>query len=420
MEKKISNNLLSITGIFILLYGCYFNAIKTISLSFVVTLILALAFFVLNYILNKEKTININMGLFIFIIFSFFSLLYTKTPEQSIRVIITYFMFFLISMFLKYNEKIWDKTKMILLIFSGITLGITIISFISNDFYIDKILPAVYQGSQQAMYNLVVYAKSFPGIFASTGLNAFFLSIGYFIVLIDIFIRNKKNIWRYILLIIFVLGIFLTLKRIAWCLDFFITIFLIFITSEKKEKFVIKKKNIKYILIFIILGIVFCFSFKDTILNLTNRFFESEDLLNGRGQLYSFAYEKIYDNPFIGNGINSYSTLYGNVYDNALSTHNEFLQLTYELGILQTLVIGIFLLLNIFKTFKLCKKTKNHNELKNQYCFLILSIVIQIYFIIYCMTGNPFHDMNIYCIYMIFVTMTISLRKELESNEKEY
>ena len=418
MKKKEINNLLAVIGVFILLYGCYFNAIKTISLSYVITLIIALAFFVLNYIFNKEKTININIELFIFVIFSFLSLVYTKTPEQSNRMIITYFLFLLISFFLRNNEDLWKKTKILLLVFSGITLVVTIASFLSNEFYINNILPMVYQGSQQAMYNLVVYAKSFPGIFASTGLNAFFLSIGYFIVLIDIFIRNKKNIWRYILLILFILGIFLTLKRIALCLDVFITILLIFITAEKKEKFTIKKKNVKYIIFFLILGVIFCISFKDTILNLITRFFESDDLLNGRLELYTFAYEKIYENPFIGNGINSYSTLYGNVSDTALSTHNEFLQLTYELGILQTLVIGFFLIFNIFKTLKLCKKAKKHYELKEQYSFLILSIVIQIYFAIYCMTGNPFHDMNIYCIYMIFVTMTISLRKELDSNER--
>ena len=233
MKKKEINNLLAVIGVFILLYGCYFNAIKTISLSYVITLIIALAFFVLNYIFNKEKTININIELFIFVIFSFLSLVYTKTPEQSNRMIITYFLFLLISFFLRNNEDLWKKTKILLLVFSGITLVVTIASFLSNEFYINNILPMVYQGSQQAMYNLVVYAKSFPGIFASTGLNAFFLSIGYFIVLIDIFIRNKKNIWRYILLILFILGIFLTLKRIALCLDVFITILLLFIKDEK-------------------------------------------------------------------------------------------------------------------------------------------------------------------------------------------
>lgn len=418
MNKKRNNNFFAIIGMFFLLYGCYFNAVKTISLSFVVTLIIAMFFFVLNYIFNKEDKIWINTELLVFVIFSLFSMIYTKTTEQSSRMIITYFVFLLISFFIGYNDTLWKKTRKLLLIFSGITLLVTIISFLSNDFYINNILPTIYQGSQKAMYNLVVYAKSFPGIFASTGLNAFFLSIGYFIVVIDIFIRNKKDFLRYVLLIMFVLGIFLTLKRIALFLDIFLSILLIFITSDKKEHFTIKRKNIKYILIFGILGVIFCVCFQETILNLTNRFFEKDDLLNGRAELYSFAYEKIYDNPFIGNGINSYSTLYGNVSNSALSTHNEFLQLTYELGIIQALIITLLLILNIFKTLKLIKKAKKYNKENNQYSFLILSLVIQIYFVMYCMTGNPFHDMNIYCIYMILVTMTLNLRKELNNSEE--
>lgn len=417
MESKRKNHIIAVIGIFTILYGCYFNAVKTISISFIATLILGLGLLGIDYIINKENKLNLNISLLVFVIFSVISLAYTKTFEQSIHMLITYLLFLLISVFLKYREAVWKKVKLIILSFSLITLFVTIAAFISKDFYINTILPTIYQGAQTAMYNLVVYANSFPGIFASTGLNAFFLSVGYFIVLIDIVIDKKKSKWKYLLLILFVLGIFLTLKRIALCLDIIITIVLFMITSQKKKHFTIQAKNIKYIILIIIIFIIFFISFQDIIYNLVTRFFESDDLLNGRIDLYEFAIEKIYDNPLIGNGLNSYYTLYGSLSGTTLSTHNEFLQLSYELGVIQAIIMFTMITINIVYTLKICYILKKDMHSKVKYKFAILSLLIQIYFILYCFTGNPFHDMNVYCIYMLFVTMTINIRKEIKNNE---
>ena len=236
----------------------------------------------------------------------FTSLIYTKSEQSSFRMIITYVLFFLISIFLEYNDDLWKKLKIILLTFSSISLVVTIISFISPTFYVNNILSSVYEGSQNQMYNLVMYAHSFPGIFASTGLNAYFLSIGYFIVLIDIIILKDKKIVRYLILFLYILGIFLTLKRVALCLDILITFTIFHLISNKSQKFLIERKKIRNIMIILITAGIFAILFKDVLLNLIIRIFASDDILNGRTELYDFALKKIYSNPFVGNGINSF------------------------------------------------------------------------------------------------------------------
>lgn len=418
-RSEISYNL-RVFGIFIVLYACYLNAIKSISLPFIVTLVISLCLFLLNYFLSKNKKLNINLGFLLVVLMFIFSILYTKTFQSSFRMIITYVLLLLVSLFLDYDDIFCKKIINCLLIFSCVSLGITIISFISSNFYIDYILPHVYEASQEPMYNLVIYAHSFPGIFASTGLNAFFLSIGYFIVFINIIVFNKNKKCNYFLLFLFVLGIFLTLKRIALFLDFIITFVILHYANKMNKSLYIRKKNnsvylyinkklLKRIIFMLILCGIFIICFQDVILNLITRIFSSNDVMNGRTELYNFAFQKIYLNPFIGNGINSFPVLYGN----SLSTHNEFIQLTYELGIIQSIFITIWLVTNLVNTLRFLMNLKLDGYLNDRkYSFLLLSIAIQTYFIMYCFTGNPFHDMNVFGIYIIMVTISLNLRKE--------
>lgn len=414
-EKKVD---FTILGLFIILYGCYFNAIKSISLSYIVTLIISFAFLLLGYILHKDEKVNINIGFLLIIAMFFTSLIYTKSEQSSFRMIITYVLFFLISIFLEYNDDLWKKLKIILLTFSSISLVVTIISFISPTFYVNNILSSVYEGSQNQMYNLVMYAHSFPGIFASTGLNAYFLSIGYFIVLIDIIILKDKKIVRYLILFLYILGIFLTLKRVALCLDILITFVIFHLMSNKSQKFLIERKKIRNIMIILITVGIFAILFKDVLLNLITRIFASDDILNGRTELYDFALKKIYSNPLVGNGINSFPILYSYYGGELLSTHNEFLQLTYELGLFQSVFIFCWLFFNFVKTQKILYMIKDNNNQNNiMRSFILLSLAVQLYFIMYCLTGNPFHDMNIFGIYIIVVILSFSIRKEI-NNEK--
>ena len=413
MHYKRDNYLFSTIGMFIFFYVCFFNSLKLINISYVFVLGLGLILILFDFILKKEKITNIriNYVLLLFIFFSVVSLSYSKAFNSSIRMIITYFLFFLISIFINYKTEFWIKIKKLLLIFCSITLIVTILTFISKETYIKYFLPFIYKDSQTIVYNLIMYGNSFPGIFASTGLNAFFISVGYYILFFDILNSNKKNKMRILLLILYILGIFLTLKRIALLLNIFITTFLIILNLKRKNKFIIKKKSVMCFLGLVFLSTFFIIIFNDITLNLISRFFESGDFLNGRGDLYEFALTKIKENPLIGNGINSYSTLYNQKMGSLLSTHNEILQLTYELGLFQTIILFITMfwyLLNTYKKYKNIKYAKSTININ----FLLVSMAIQLYFILYCITGNPFHDMNVFCLYAIFVTLANDFKME--------
>lgn len=402
--KVEKSQMLLMTAIFLILYGCFFNAVKAISLSFSFTLFLSCILLCLSFLLQHKKTIILNVSLILFVFFCIISLVYTKSMEDSIRMTLIYSLFLFISLFLKYDKAIWLKFKKMLFVFCSIDLLITVLTFISKQWYLDYVLPLIFQESQPHMYNLVVYANSFPGVFASTGLNAFFLSVGYYLVLTDILVGNTKK-KNYIFLSLFALGIILTLKRTSLIINLVITVLLLLHKFYARENNTFRKKNIIHLFVIIIMMLVFIFVFQQYIFSLLSRITDADNWLNGRKELYVFALNKIKENPFLGNGINSYAHLLQLQTNELLSTHNEFLQLTYELGFIQTFIIFGFMIYGVSKTFGFIKKIPKTDIINHQ--FLMVSLAVQIYFILYCMTGNPFHDMNIYCLYMIFVTFTI-------------
>lgn len=96
---------------------------------------------------------------------------------------------------------------------------------------------------------------------------------------------------------------------------------------------------------------------------------ESDDLSNGRYNIYSRAWEGVTSSPVYGNGIAAYENLYHEGY-----VHNLFIQVAYEFGLLGV----IFFAYIIFKPFWHWKKL--HKEEAIFLVFLFCSGLIQLLF----------------------------------------
>ena len=412
--KKISNFFCSI-AIIILMYACYFNAIKTISISYIATLVIALICLVIAFLLSSSKKIIIYFPSILFFLVILYSKIFTINENTTNRFLTTYLIYMLIS-FLITGMKKWEKSLQIVsIVFSSITAIVTIMSWISPEWYINNIIPTLYSNSQATMYNLVQYAKSYPGIFASTGLNAFFISVGVAILFSMIIFKRKNSKIAIGLIIIHIFALLLTLKRATLVLNI-LSILVILLLNNSNAR-----KKVKFLIIGIIVVCLSYCIFPQVFNNTLSRFQTNseEEFFNGRTELYDFAKKSIEKNFFYGYGFGCFSKAYAryNTYNGIpLDTHNEILQIASETGVLGVPLIFIPLIYMYIYTIKRFKKIKNNSYEKYS---IAISIYIQTYFLTYLFVGNPFHDSSIYLTYLLF-TLSAVIRKEKSDNEGSF
>ena len=214
---------------------------------------------------------------------------------------------------------------------------------------------------------------------------------------------NKKIVY-YSLIFLIIVGVFLTGKRLLSVISIFIPILVYFFSS---------KKNLKLFFLFLFLFVISYFGFQYFVSHiyeftdniLLRRFVESyfdvssgADLTSGRAELYQLAWKAFYDSPLTGVGIGNYMGYTGAYTE----VHNTYLQVLCEQGIVGFTFYIVPIFVCFLQTVKLIRKTYAspwHNYLK-------LSLAIQLFYIIYSMTGNE----NIgtgFVVYFLFVALVI-------------
>ena len=125
------------------------------------------------------------------------------------------------------------------------------------------------------------------------------------------------------------------------------------------------------------------------------------NLLNGRNELYDLALKIWKNNPIFGSGWGAFSYIYKLNYhwDNLeyLDVHNVYLQLLCECGVIG---LSFFLIIVIFILIKSIKVNKNEKIRNNS---TILALGYQIFFLLYCFSGNPLYDNFCYTFYFMSI-----------------
>ena len=115
--------------------------------------------------------------------------------------------------------------------------------------------------------------------------------------------------------------------------------------------------------------------------------------------------------PIFGWGFGYYS----NMMD--INVHNVYIQVLCELGIVGICIFFAFIFSSVLSVFiKFEKKyflANNEEKLR-----LVFSSFIQLFFIMYCITGNPLNDLNIFGVYFFAICMVQN--KRLRGNECLY
>lgn len=271
-----------------------------------------------------------------------------------------------------------------------------------------------------ALYPLQGNNGSFLGSYQNVGSS---MCIAMLIVEIDILLRKSRKRLDIVLFILYLGVLVMTGKR-----TFLIIPFVLLLIFSNIDNLVIPiKENRKRVVVLgvILLALgVLAFAIKPDLLSGINRFAESDtgDVTSGRDRLWGLALWLWKSAPFIGIGMGGYvNFIRNNTYITmsvmhvslVTSVHNIYLQLLAENGIFGLIIYIIFFCFNIIIAISNLKESRHVDDMSVKYG-AYFSLFLQIWFLLYGITGNPLF--TLFQIYIYFFTIMIgqSVRCEIK------
>ena len=252
------------------------------------------------------------------------------------------------------------------------------------------------------LWERVGYTSYHTGFTSQTGFAAFFLVIGLGCVFCfrkSVF--SKSAGWLFLLLAV---GLLLTGKR-GPALFFVVALVAVYLTEGTFQKNLFR---IVKILLILLAGYVFLFLMaKITHIQGIERIYETinqiiltgdlEDV--GRKQLWDQAIVYFRQSPIFGIGWNNYKNLF---IRRSTHVHCIYLQLLAETGVVGFTVFVSFFAFSLVRTVKRALKARRaERTLEN--CWYQYSLFIQVFFLLYGITGNPLYDSCEVILYMFAI-----------------
>ncbi len=138
---------------------------------------------------------------------------------------------------------------------------------------------------------------------------------------------------------------------------------------------------------------------------------------NGRSELYDCAWDMYHASPLLGNGWGSYgkyvsTTSLGAMYEEigftSMSAHNVYLQLLAETGILGLVLFAAPAFATLLFAIRRSRAHDDPMPYGDSFC-LWACLGIQIFFLVYCLSGNPLYDPQCYVPYFISITVVLAI-----------
>ena len=267
------------------------------------------------------------------------------------------------------------------------------------------------------------------GFTINTNFSAGYILAGLLVLVSRMLINNKPRKKNIILLAFLILAVLYTRKR-GHLLFMSIAIIMTYLIPARKTQ---KLKRIWNIFLVLLILLLLFYIARDAlsqipmfrIIILTFEKIESgEDFTTGRFKLFQWAIELFRKNPLFGIGWGKYrTTVAGTVVRNkSLETHNVYLQLLSETGI-----IGFITFVGAF--FSAWFLTKNHYceciketdpNLSEWRSALFFSFAYQTFFMLYCLTGNPLFDQFYQIMYLFCCSIMIAYSYVKNHSEMVY
>lgn len=327
------------------------------------------------YLVNHDS--NYQMLFIIIAICGFFARYILRKQVETINIVLT-----------------------IVLIFSIITSIITWISIINQNIYVNYFVPFLDSSSRNEILR-ELNQGNLCGFTTHYSRNAFYVLSGILIVVSKLWARVEKNNTKllYFLLFFETATLFAIGKR-GHLLFGIASLYIVYMIMQKNAYKKIQK-TIKFIILFIILGLVLFYLFPASRHTFERFLFESEsgDISTGRFVNYGIAFEIFLNNPIFGIGIGGFRKITNNVY---AGVHNDYLQFLCETGLVGFICFVGLQIYSLYEVASLLKKTCFY-ELKdrNLQYLLIWATLFQVFVLLYALTGLPHFDYEVNTLYLI-------------------
>lgn len=277
----------------------------------------------------------------------------------------------------------------IFIIFAVMTSIVTWISFFFPQLYDSIFISALPIEDQSIVRKHFWISNMKMGLTTHYSRNAFYLLVGIISCIIQTL--NTKYKKYTILSSIFIVTLLLIGKR-GHFLFLLISILSTYLIYSK-----VSIKKIVSLLKWIVLGIIFIL-FVIKFIPGTEIIFkrllntDGGDISTGRFELYEKVWRLFTDNAYnpLGWGQFTKSTNYY-----FAGVHNDYLQLYCETGILGFIMI-------VFSNIYILLKTSVEVRYRNKSGIFVGSLIYQIFFMSYSLTGLPHYDVETYMVYFIF------------------
>lgn len=257
------------------------------------------------------------------------------------------------------------------------------------DFYTSNIIPILGAWSGTALRE---FQNGWaPGISPSYSTNAVYLALGFCAAVSLLISEGKKK--HFIPVIICISALLLTGKRSQLLVSVFSFLLMYYLyNSDRKATRVFKLCGIAIvsILVFDIAS-----QFVPELANFINRFYQTAemgDVSLGRTTRFLESIQVFLKHPLLGIGWNGSSYYFAQTTENFINVHNIYIQLLCETGIIGFTVYVTFYVYNFVVAFKMIKKVKNVNLNRNQKAIICNAFMVEVFFLLYGMTGNPLYD----------------------------
>ena len=289
-----------------------------------------------------------------------------------------------------------------ILVISSFYMITTLLFFFVPSLYSSIAIP-IFQNSSvfdlQSEYNRGIMF----GFTTHYSSNAIYLALGFIVSVAKAFFSgNRKNCKEVFLSFLFLFALLLTGKR-AHIIFSIVAIIVTYYCYAAKEKF----GRIFKIMALIIVGIVAVYImsfFVPQVMNFVNRFIETAeqgDMLMYRDVFYAYALDGFTKAPILGNGWMWYNHTIN--LNSAYNVHNIYIQLLAETGIVGFIFfVGYFIYAFVRAAHLLVQIKKEGNEYLERFSFPIAAtLMLQVFFICYGMSGNPLYDTEMFIPYLI-------------------
>ena len=374
---------------------------------------LLLAYFVTDKKLSLHK-VEIQPMEWLLIMTLIVMLVTTKNIDENLTYIIRYAVLVLIVILMKYDEEFFHIIFYCILAAGLVHVIATLWFYFDTDFYMANIYPNFDSSQKAHLYEQVQKNHHAVGLSNNYSQNGIYMAISLCASFALFFIISRKNIlWKVLLLLTVFFSLILTGKR--GVLIFSVFAILVTYIICKKGAFANKLVTILFILSSMSL-VIYALSFyiegvAAAFERITAMFMEeneTSDISNGRFKLYEIAWNFFGESPILGIGWREFSKEVVNFYnqDSVLrDAHNVFLQLLCETGVIGFLIFISLFISAIIQTIQLAVKSMKDMLYLSDKTKIVLtfSLCYQVFFLAYCITGNPLYDLETVYVYIISV-----------------